>query len=101
MEPGNVMPSKSLIRKTENLIESASASSKAELWYIFQTVDNSVESIVELVDQEIGLGHGIKNLKLILLLAPLFLLIVYAAVTVLTGSAAGTRHFIRNDAKRI
>lgn len=100
MEPGNFIESKSLIRKTENLIESASASSKAELWYIFQTVDNSVESIVELVDQEIGLGHGIKNIKLILLLTPLFLLILYAAVVTLTGST-GTRNFIRNDAKRI
>ena len=74
-------------------------SSKAELWYIFQLVDQTVEQIVQHVDQEVGNGHGHKVLKLILLLAPMFIMILFTAIKLLTGS--GTRPIIRSDAKRI
>jgi hypothetical protein len=70
---------------------------EGELWWIFQSVDRSVESAIEQVDNEIGDGHGHRVLKLILLLAPLLAFVLYTAIVVMASPSRP----VRGDAKRI
>ena len=56
-----------------------------ELWYVFQYIDTTVESIIHRVDQEIGTGHGHKVMKIVLLGFPMVLFILYVAIFVITN----------------
>lgn len=72
--------------------------------WIFQSVDQGVENFIEYVDNHVGAGHGhrvcitcedricclfdvflffVKVLKLILLVAPVFVVVIFGAVSVL------------------
>ena len=78
-------------------IEESIKVAEGELWWVFQSVDRAVESVILQVDNEIGDGHGHRVLKLILLLAPLLAFVLYTAIVVMASPSRP----IRGDAKRI
>ncbi len=55
-----------------------------ELWWIFQYIDSSLERIMNTVDHDIGHGHGNRVMKIVLLMFPIVLLLVYIAVSFIT-----------------
>lgn len=94
---GSTDRGKAVLEEAEVEVKRSIEKAKGELWWIFQSVDRSVEAVILQVDNEVGSGHGHRVLKLILLLAPLFLLVLYTAIRVM----ASTGRPMRGDAKRI
>ena len=73
----------------EKLLQSLS--SHAELWWMFQSVDQAVEGIILQVDAKLGDGHGHRVVKVLLLLAPLLALFIYLGVSAVAGGSGGRR----------
>ena len=63
-----------------------------ELWYIFQTIDTTLEAIIQRVDLEIGTrGHGHLAMKYALMSFPIMLGVIYLAILIITnGTIPGT-----------
>ncbi len=79
-------------------IQASIDAAKGELWWIFQSIDRAVESAILQVDREVGSGHGHRVLKLILLIAPVFIFVLYAAIRILMNGKGG---LVRGDIKKI
>eukprot|EP01036_Dinobryon_divergens_P029870 gene29870-39036_t len=72
-----------------------------ELWWIFQLVDSAVERAINRIDSEIGAGHGHRVMKIVLLLIPVFMVIIYVAFWVLGASGGKRGKFFDSDLKKI
>jgi hypothetical protein len=71
-------------------LERLEQKASGELWWVFQHVDMAVEAVIEGIDGALGSerrGHGHKVLKVMLLGAPLFIIIVLLALWVVTGTS--------------
>jgi hypothetical protein len=69
---------------------------EGELWWIFQHVDSAVEGFIAFVDSKLGegKGHGYRVMKLILLAAPIFVVVLSVAMWLVSGGS--TDSFIKD-----
>jgi len=57
-----------------------------ELWWLFQPLDTALESVMNRIDMEVGMGMGSKVMKVFLLLVPLIALLMIVAYWTLYGN---------------
>lgn len=69
---------------------------EGELWWIFQHVDSAVEDFIFFVDGKLGegKGHGYRVMKLLLLVAPIFMVVVSVAMWLVSGGS--TDSFVKD-----
>eukprot|EP01034_Spumella_vulgaris_P023254 gene23254-29459_t len=93
---GAVVPSRGgRIEQVEEEVVAAFQHRGKELWWIFQSVDTAVEALMNHIDAEVGMGHGHRVVKLILLVTPLFVFVLGGAIWVMTSGSSA------RDLKRI
>jgi len=75
-----------LITDGEREIAQLVAHRGKELWWLFQPLDSALESVMNRIDMEVGVGMGSKVMKVFLLLVPVIALLMMVAYWTLYGS---------------